>query len=230
MLQVNLSLVKVGRKEILHDIDISVKQGGCLAILGPNGSGKSTLLASITDSPVFKMIGTAQLAQPYFLGFQKPVEVPEIRTIDLLMYLSQTYSAVAKCTTPEGFYSSYGDLMQALQLAPEMLERPVNIGLSGGENKRTELLQMAVMCPHLVMFDEIDTGLDIDAIVLLGNFIKQWKEARKVTFVVVTHNLEFLKYFEPKKVIVLKDGTISVQGDRSLLGKIKASGFNKLTL
>jgi len=228
MLQANLSLVKAGRKPILHDIEINVRQGGCLAILGPNGSGKSTLLSSITDSPVFKVTGTKELAHPYFLGFQKPVEVPEIRTIDLLLYLSQTHG-IHKCDTPEEFYSCYGEEMQALQLTPDMLERPLNTGLSGGENKRTELLQMVVMQPQLVMFDEIDTGLDIDMIVLLGKFVKQWKEARRVTFVVVTHNLEFLKYFDVKKIVVLKDGRISVEGDKSLLTKIKAGGFNAVT-
>lgn len=223
MLQLKLSRVKAGRKQILHDIDISVKQGSCLAVLGPNGSGKSTLLSSITDSPVFSLEGTVSLAAPYFLGFQKPVEVPEIRTIDLLLYLDHTYGQ--KLEDTDQFYAFYQPILTELQLTPEMLERPLNIGLSGGENKRTELLQMYVINPQLVMFDEIDTGLDIDAIIAMGKFIQKWKQEHKATFVVVTHNLEFLKYFEPKKIVVLKDGTIDMQGDKSLLGKLKTHGF-----
>lgn len=229
MLQVKIDHVKAGRKQILHDIELDVKQGGCVAILGPNGSGKSTLLASITNSPVFKLTGTVQLGQPYFLGFQKPVEIPEITTIDLLVHLAQQHDArVIGIFTPEAFYKLYAEAMNALQLTPEMLERPLNTNLSGGENKRTELLQMVVINPQLIMFDEIDTGLDIDAIILLGTFIESWKMLHKATFVVVTHNLEFLKYFQPKKIIVLKDGTISAQGDKSLLNKLKTSGFNSL--
>lgn len=216
----------VGRKEILHNIDISVRQGGCLAVLGPNGSGKSTLLSTITDSPAFSREGTVSLASPYFLGFQKPVEVPEIRTIDLLLYLDNTYGQ--KLADSNQFYSFYQPVLSALQLTPEMLERPLNIGLSGGENKRTELLQMYVINPQLVMFDEIDTGLDIDAIIAVGKFIQTWKQEHNATFVVVTHNLEFLKYFEPRKIVVLKGGTIDAQGDKSLLNKLKAHGFSGL--
>lgn len=191
-------------------------------MLGPNGSGKSTLIGVLSQNPIVKADGEMEVDAPLFVGFQKPVEIPELTTMKLLLYLSQL-------TTPQEFIEKYAGVLTALDLSEDMLDRKLNIGLSGGENKRVELLQMYVINPKVLLLDEIDTGLDIDALIKMGNFLQGWIEEHKPTVIVATHNLQFLHYFGVTKVIILKDGAIALQGDKSLIKKLERQGFAGLT-
>lgn len=163
------------------------------------------------------------MPQPYFLGFQKPVEIPELVTQDLLLYLDDKYGM--KSATVEEFTNNYKDVLTTLDVTPEMLNKPLNRDLSGGENKRLELLQMYVMKPKLVLLDEIDTGLDIDMLISIGTFLDEYIVKYKPTVVIVTHNLAFLKYFHVKHVVVLDAGRIVADTDGSVITALESKGF-----
>lgn len=221
----NLTLIKVkiGRKEILQQIKLQAKPGQTIAVLGRNGSGKSTLLNSITNHPATSYTGDVKLQQPVFLGFQKPVEIPELITINLLTYLHQVRTT--EQITKEQFYHQYKDVLTELDLDYAMLERPLNTQVSGGENKRIEMLQMYVLQPKTLLLDEIDTGLDLDAQIQVGLFIQKYIKEFKPTVMVVTHNMSFLKYFPAVKAIVLAEGKIIKEGKSELIRQIEQKGF-----
>lgn len=218
-----LTQVKIGRKKILQNISLKLKGGQTYAVLGRNGSGKSTLLNSITNHPDTAYEGTVKLENPVFMGFQKPIEVPEIQTINLLIHLD--FLSSNKRITAAEFYTKYAETLKELQLSSNMLERPLNIQVSGGENKRIEMLQMAVIQPKTLLLDEIDTGLDLDAQIMIGNFIANYIKEHKPATIVVTHNMGFLKYFNVTKAIVLLEGKIVAEGTSALIKQIEEKGF-----
>lgn len=204
-----------------------MKPGKVVALLGRNGSGKSTLINAITNHPNLKVEGEVVLEEPVFVGFQKPVEVPEIRYIDLLLFLDRKYGQ--NSDTVDMFCLNYTEQITALQLTRDMLERPLNTDVSGGENKRIEILQMLVMKPRTLLLDEIDTGLDLDALILIGKMLGDYIRVHKPTVIIVTHNINFLKHFPIDWVIVLRDGKSFIEGKKPLLDKIEKLGFNALT-
>ena len=226
MIKIQTQKIKIGRKVILNRVSLSVKDGQVLALLGKNGTGKSTLLNAITNHPEVSFTGIKELSEPVFMGFQKPVEVPEVTTIDLLCYLHFVSTQVQ--IDKEQFYSEYKDTLAELEIDSSMLERPLNTQLSGGENKRVELLQMTVVKPKTVLLDEIDTGLDLDAQIQVGNYLAKYVLKHKPAVIIVTHNMKFLNYFKITKAIVLTDGKISHIGNKSLIKQIEEKGFAKL--
>jgi Fe-S cluster assembly ATP-binding protein len=225
-MNLKLTQVKISKKVILQKISLQAKPGQTIAILGRNGSGKSTLLNAITNHPVTSYTGTVKLENPVFLGFQKPIEIPELLTINLLVYLHKVRTGVAN--TIEQFYEIYEDILKELSLDAGMLEKPLNTQVSGGENKRIEMLQMFVLQPKTLLLDEIDTGLDLDAQIQIGKFIQKYIKQFKPTVLVVTHNMSFLKYFSITKAIVLADGKIVAEGKSELIRRIEQKGFAAL--
>lgn len=221
-----LTQVKIGRKQILQNINLKIKSGQTYAVLGRNGSGKSTLLNAITNHPNMTYIGTAQLEKPIFMGFQKPIEIPEIKTINLLLHLY--FLRTGKRIIADEFYSEYAKEITQLQLSSDILERPLNTQVSGGENKRIEMLQMLVEQPKTILLDEIDTGLDLDAQILIGSIVQAYIKTHKPTVIVVTHNMGFLKYFYVTKAIVLAEGKIIAEGKSELIRQIEQKGFSSL--
>lgn len=207
-------------------MSLSLKQGSTTALLGPNGSGKSTLIAALTGKPSLKIEGEVTIHKHFFVGFQRPTEIPELTAMKILRWLDQLYGN--KVETDKAFLSLYGGVMDRLRITRDMLDSKLNMEVSGGENKRIELLQMYVAAPELVLFDEIDTGLDIDSLVEMGTFIQEWASRRKPTIVVVTHNMQFLQYFDVSKVVVLKEGRIITQGTKSMLKTIQMQGFSAI--
>lgn len=205
---------------------MKVSNGQVLAILGRNGSGKSTLLNSITNHPITSYNGEVKLESPIFMGFQKPVEIPELNTVALLLHL-QFLSTGEKISASE-FYQLHRGAIKELDLTEDMLNRPLNTQVSGGENKRIELLQMTVLQPKTVLLDEVDTGLDLDSQILIGNYLMSYIKIHKPAVVIVTHNLGFLNYFNVTKAVVLRDGVIIKEGTKSLIKEIENSGFDKL--
>lgn len=227
MIKLQLNKVKIGRKVILSDIQLQVKPGQVLAVLGRNGTGKSTLLNSITSHPVTTYEGAVDMFTPVFMGFQKPVEVPEITTIALLQYLQ--FLATGEQLTEQEFYQLHRGAMNELELTPDMLIRPLNTEVSGGENKRIELLQMTVLQPKTLLLDEVDTGLDLDSQILIGKYISEYVKTFKPAVIIVTHNMKFLKYFKVSKAIVLAEGRISHIGGAPLIKQIEEYGFSSLS-
>lgn len=225
-MDIKLTSVRAGRTEILKRINIKITDGDSVAILGRNGSGKSTLLNSITGHPSYTAESTViQMAEPVFLGFQKPVEVPEITTINFLLYLDNTYGLKSKDKAE--LFSNYKSIMDQLEITELMLEQPLNKNVSGGENKRIELFQMYIIKPKTILLDEIDTGLDLDMLIIVGDFLEKYIAQNKATVVVVTHNLSFLKYFKIDKVIVLDKGEVIRTEKASFIKQLQDKGFAK---
>jgi Fe-S cluster assembly ATP-binding protein len=227
MINIALTKVKIGRKIILEKINLKVLNGQVLAVLGRNGTGKSTLLNALTKHPAVTYTGAARMDAPVFMGFQKPVEVPEITTIELLLHLHLT--ATGEPVDSAQFYTLYSDTMTTLELDTGLLERPLNTGVSGGENKRIELLQMTVLKPKTLLLDEVDTGLDLDSQILIGNYLAGYIKKHKPAVVVVSHNMKFLSYFKCNQVVILADGHISQTGDKLLIKTIDRYGFSGLS-
>jgi Fe-S cluster assembly ATP-binding protein len=217
--QTQSDVSKDRKEDNLNPIKLNLKAGSSTAVLGPNGSGKSTLIGVLSHNPMIKADGDMEVDAPLFVGFQKPVEIPELTAMQLLLYLAQPLTRLE-------FFDKHAAILSILELTEEMLDRKLNIGLSGGENKRLELLQMYIVNPKVLLLDEIDTGLDIDALVKMGNFLQQWIAEHNPTILVATHNLQFLHYFGVTKVIILKDGAIALQGDKSLIKKLERQGFS----
>jgi len=205
---------------------MQVKPGQVYAILGKNGSGKSTLLNSITQHPATSYTGKVQLETPIFLGFQKPVEVPELLTMNLLIHLENLSSG--QHFIAEELIAKYQNLIDKLELTQEMLSRPLNTQVSGGENKRIEVLQMYIIKPKVLLLDEIDTGLDLDAQILIGSIIRDYIKKYKPATIVVTHNMGFLKYFPVTKTMVLSEGKVIAEGTSALIKQIESKGFSSL--
>lgn len=226
MISLKLKKVKIGRKIILNKINLTIKDGQVLAVLGRNGTGKSTLLNAITKHPSTSYEGIVSLTDPVFMGFQKPVEIPELTTIQLLQYLQ--FLATGEQLSENEFFALHRGAMNELELTADMLSRPLNSEVSGGENKRIELLQMTVLQPKTLLLDEIDTGLDLDSQILIGTYLASFIKIYKPCVVIVTHNMKFLSYFNVSKAVVLADGSIAHEGGKPLIKEIDEKGFAKL--
>jgi Fe-S cluster assembly ATP-binding protein len=236
----NLHAVVDGRN-ILNGIDLDVKPGEVHAIMGPNGSGKSTLsyvLAGrqgydVTEGSVtydgedlLTMEPNERAARGLFLAFQYPIEIPGVATMQFLkvaLNAQRKARGEPELSTPE-FMRLVRDRAEKLRIDPEMLKRPVNVGFSGGEKKRAEILQMAVLEPSLCILDETDSGLDIDALRVVADGVNALRSPRRA-MVVITHYQRLLDYIVPDRVHVLSRGRIVKSGDKSLALELDEKGY-----
>lgn len=229
----------IGKTEILKGVNLKVNSGEIHAIMGTNGCGKSTLLHTIMGNQIYKLTNgevylggekITKLEPNYranlgmFLSFQSPYEFFETSTINILTLIWNT-KAKKKGNTDD-FLRENKQLLNNLKISDEMLSRDFNVGFSGGERKRLEVLQLLLLQPSLVLLDEIDTGLDIDSIISIGNTLKKYQKKNKATFIVVTHLTSFLDYLVPKKVHIMHDGIIVKTGTKSLATKISKVGYS----
>src|SRR6056297_265822 len=241
MLNIKNLHVAVGGEEIIKGLDLDVGPGELHAIMGPNGSGKSTLgyaLAGrdgyeVTDGSVdfagqdlLELEVEQRAAAGLFLALQYPVEIPGVNNA---YFLRAALNAQRKARGEEEvdsmtFLKSVREQLQQLKMDEALLKRAVNEGFSGGEKKRNEIVQLAVLQPKLAILDETDSGLDIDALKLVAEGVNRLRDENR-SFVVITHYQRLLEYLVPDRVHVLSDGRIAESGDRSLAQRLEREGY-----
>ena len=248
MLKITNLKAKVGDKEVLKGINLEVKAGEVHAIMGPNGSGKSTLSKVLAGHPAYEvtegevlfevnfenknlleMDPDVRAKEGVFLAYQYPVEVPGVSNFN---FLHTSFNSIiehqgSEKLSEEEFRKILNEKMKIVQMRPDFMERPVNVGFSGGEKKKNEILQMAVLSPKLSLLDETDSGLDIDALRIVAEGVNKIK-SKDNAIILITHYQRLLDYIKPDFVHVLAGGKIIETGDSQLALKLEERGYDWL--
>ena len=241
MLEIRNLHASVGGKEIINGLTLSVKAGEVAAIMGPNGSGKSTLSYVVSGRAGYEVTGGEVLlngenildlspdmraAHGLFLAFQYPLEIPGVATMTFLkaaMNAQRKARGEAELSTPD-FLKRVRAAADKLGVKPEMLRRPLNVGFSGGEKKRMEVLQMALLEPKFGILDETDSGLDIDALRVVSEGVNALRSPTR-GFLVITHYQRLLDHIKPDTVHVLSKGRIVKTGGPELALELEKNGY-----
>ena len=227
-------------KEILHGVDLTINAGETHVIMGPNGAGKSTLGAAVMGSPEYTISGGSiifdgaditgetpdkRAKHGIFLSFQNPIEIPGIT---LSSFLRSAYEQVTgERIKLFAFKKKLQEAMEILQMNPEYADRELNVGFSGGEKKKAEILQLLVLRPKLAILDETDSGLDVDAVKTVSAGIKAYKEQTGGSLLIITHNTKILEALTVDKTHIIADGRIAAEGGAELIDEVTANGFDK---
>ena len=231
-------------KEILKGVDMTVEAGKVHAIMGPNGSGKSTLSyvlsgkdgyevvggsVSLNDEDILEMEPEERAAAGLFLAFQYPVEIPGVGNMTFLRTAvnAQRKARGDKEMSSTEFLKEVRERAKSLQIDAEMLKRPVNVGFSGGEKKRNEILQMAMLEPKMCILDETDSGLDVDAMKLVSEGVNSLRDAGR-GFLVITHYQRLLDHIKPDVVHIMANGRIVKTGGPELALEVENNGYSEI--
>lgn len=239
LLQIKDLYVNAGEKEILKGMNLSIKKGEIHVIMGPNGSGKTTTANAIFNNPEYKKINgeikfegkditnskTDEIARKgVFMSFQLPEEIPGVSVSNFLKYAKNKITG--KPVKIFEFKNELKKYMEELNMNPNNIERSLNVGFSGGEKKKNEILQMLVLNPKLAILDETDSGLDVDAIRTVSKGIEMFKNENNAVLI-ITHNTKILKSLKVDYVHILVDGKIVKTGKQELATEIENEGYGK---
>src|SRR5579862_7381343 len=243
MLSINNLHVSIGETEIIKGLSLDIPAGQVHAVMGPNGAGKSTLSYSLVGRPGYEVTGGAitldgedltalapaeRAARGVFLSFQYPLEIPGVPGLTFLrtaLNAQRKARGEAEVTAP-AFLKQVREQAAALKMDFEMLKRPLNVGFSGGEKKRMEILQMAVLSPRLLILDETDSGLDIDALRIVAEGVNAMRAPDRA-MLVITHYQRLLDYIRPDAVHVLVGGRIVASGGPDLALDLEENGYDQ---
>ncbi len=245
MLQINDLHAEIDGKTILKGLSLTVNAGEIHAIMGPNGAGKSTLSYVLGGRPGYEVTGGSvtfngtdllaldpheRAATGLFLGFQYPVEIPGVSNLQFLREAlnSQRAQRDQEPLTGGEFIKLAKEKAGLLKLDMEMLKRNVNVGFSGGEKKRNEMVQMGILDPAFAILDETDSGLDIDALKVVGEGINAIMRQPEKAVLLITHYQRLLDYVQPDFVHILSDGRIVKTGDAELARQLEAGGYDEV--
>lgn len=243
MLEIKSLSVSIEDKQILDNLSLTVNAGEVAAIMGPNGSGKSTLAYVLAGKPAYEVRAgeilldgenllelepTERALRGLFLAFQYPTEIPGVAAMTFLkaaLNAQRRARGENDLTTPD-FMRRVREAAQALKIDQEMLRRPLNVGFSGGEKKRFEVLQMALLAPRVGVLDETDSGLDIDALRIVAEGVNALRDPKRA-FLVITHYQRLLDYIRPDVVHVMARGRIVATGGPELSLELERNGYRE---
>lgn len=238
ILKIENLTVSVENKTILKDFNIEIKSGEIHAIMGPNGTGKSTLSKVIMGDENYKIekgkilfdekeinnLPTDERAKlGLFLGYQMPPEIEGVSNSDFLRTAMRSKDETFKLYD---FIKKINKTVDELNMDKQMIHRGINEGFSGGERKKNEILQMYMLEPNTIILDEIDSGLDVDSLKIVGENVMKYYEENKPAILLITHYQRLLNYIKPDYVHIMKDGHIVKTGDKTLVNKIEEYGYD----
>jgi Fe-S cluster assembly ATP-binding protein len=238
MLSIKNLKVKVEDKLILNGVELTIEDGSTHALMGQNGSGKSTLAQTLMGNPTYTIVSGevlfdgnklldmepgARAKLGLFLSFQHPSEVDGVAVGSYLRMIYNTRTGAH--LSPVGFRKLIADKLALLEMKEDVLSRSLNFGFSGGEKKRMEMLQMLVLEPKLAILDEVDSGLDVDALKIVAKSVNYLKAKNNMAVLIITHYARVLRYIEPNFVHIMQAGVITQSGDSQLARVLEEKGY-----
>ncbi len=240
LLKINDLFVQVEEKELLHGVSLSVGAGETHVLMGPNGAGKSTLGSAVMGSPEYTVTGGSiffdgedvtelsadkRAQKGLFLSFQNPIEIPGITLSNFLR--SALEQKTGKRIKLFEFKKQLRAVMEVLQMDPSYADRDLNVGFSGGEKKKAEILQLLVLKPRLAILDETDSGLDVDAVKTVSKGVSEFQKDPNNSLIIITHNTRILESLKVDATHILVNGKIAAEGGAELVDEVNEHGFEK---